>query len=83
MNRKSVLIAGIVAVLATSMSIISVSGDASGETSQMNNKPLYKTDCAHGHNSFKCEPSKFKTDISDLQEKTVELEKRVAQLEKR
>ncbi len=40
-------------------------------------EPFSKSDdgCAHGHNSFDCEPAQFRVDITELQERILTLER--------
>lgn len=82
MNKKSVWIAGIVAIFAVSMITASNAfTDVSGEPLEKPTVPRYSETCAHGHNGFDCKTPKYRVDISALQEKTTELEQRIAILE--
>ena len=83
--KQSIWIAGFVGIFAISVIVVSISviDVSAAEIEKPVSAPLYKTTCAHGHNSFKCDPPQYKIDISELQEKTRELEQRVSQLEKR
>jgi len=81
MNRKSIWIAGFVAIFA--ISVIASSNaftDASGEPSSPESKksevPRYSETCAHGHNGFDCKSSLLRLDITDLQNRVTELERR-------
>ena len=81
MNKKSVWIAGFVAIFAVSMIAASnafteASGEPSSPESQKSSVPRYSETCAHGHNGFDCKPSKILTDITDLQNRVTELERR-------
>ncbi len=77
MNKKSVLIAGFVAIFAVSMIAASTAFvDASGEPSEKSTAPRYSETCAHGHNGFDCKPSLLRSDITDLQNRVTELERR-------
>ncbi len=77
MNKKSVWIAGFVAIFAVSMIAASNAfTDASGEPSEKSTVPRYSETCAHGHNGFDCKPSLLRSDITDLQNRVTELERR-------
>ena len=81
MNRKTAMIAGIVAIFAISMGTISGSFAETSEAEEKPKAPRYSETCAHGHNGFDCKTPKYRIDISELQEKTTELELRIALLE--
>jgi len=82
--KQSIWIVGLVGIFAISMIAASISViDASAAQPENPDTPLYKTTCAHGHNSFNCSTPQYKIDISALQEKTMELEQRISNLEKR
>jgi len=81
MNRKSIWIAGFVAIFAISMIAASnaftdASGEPSSPESQKSEVPRYSETCAHGHNGFDCKPSLLRSDITDLQNRVTELERR-------
>ena len=80
MNKKSIWLAGFVAIFAISMIAASnVFTDASGQSSSpepMKSKvPRYSETCPHGHNGFDCKQSLYRSDITDLQNRVAELEK--------
>jgi len=84
MNRKSVWIAGVVALFAVSMiAASSAFTEVLGETNQKPSAPRYSETCAHGHNGFDCKSPQYRMDITELQQRTAELENRVSQLERR
>lgn len=82
MNKKIAWITGIVAIFTIGMVASSGSfAEVSGEASEKPSVPRYSETCAHGHNGFDCKTSKYKVDISELQEKTIELDQRITTLE--
>lgn len=83
MSKKTIWIAGMVAIFAVSMITASNAfSDVSGETSEKPTVPRYGEICAHGHNGYGCNQPQYRMDITELQQKTIELEERVYNLER-
>ncbi len=81
MNKRYPVLAGIIALFA--MGTISAYGGLDVNEGDNQSTPRYSEECAHGHNGFDCDSSRYRVDITALQERIIELEDRVSQLERR